>query len=71
MFESGVLVAADWVRRRGPYLRSLSVLMQSGVRDAWIEPGDGATAIESSVSVSNAGEPAGQPIARACAVCTT
>ena len=64
-YESGVLVAADWIQRRGAYVRTWSVLTQSGSRDAWIELGDSATAVQSSVTVSNAGEAAGKPIERA------
>jgi len=54
-FESGELVAADWVQRRADTLRTRSVLMRSGIRDARITLGPGGTARRSSVVVSRAG----------------
>ena len=64
-YESGILVAADWIQRRGPYLHTRSVLAQSGIRDTWIELGDSALALGSSVTIADAGEEAGKPIVRA------
>ena len=62
--ESGVVVGADWIQRRGAFLRTRSVLMQSGIRDAIIELGEDATSLHSVTRVSNAGEAAGTPIDR-------
>lgn len=64
-YESGVLVAVDWIQRGKGRIRSLSVLMQSGIRDATIELGDRETTGLSSTVVSNAGEAPGKPIRRA------
>jgi pimeloyl-ACP methyl ester carboxylesterase len=63
-YESGALVAADWIQRRGRHIRSLSVLMQSGIRDATIEMNSDGNALRSSTIVSNAGEAPREPIER-------
>ncbi len=63
-FESGVLVAADWIQRRGRVFRSRSVLMQSGIREAVIELGDDGTAVHSTTRVGDAGESMGDPVER-------
>jgi dienelactone hydrolase len=63
-FESGVLVGADWIERRGSRFRSLAVLMQSGTRDATLELHEDGTAITSATSVSDVGQPPGTPVAR-------
>jgi dienelactone hydrolase len=64
-FESGVLVGADWIQRRGSRLRTLALLMQSGIRDATIELREDGTAVTSATSVSEVGQPPGTPVARA------
>ncbi len=64
-YESGALVGANWIQRRGQYVRLLSVLMQSAVRDSRIELGDGGTEVHSSTQTANAGQDAGEPVERA------
>lgn len=63
-YESGVLVGADWIQRRGRSLRTISILTQSGIRDATITLGDAETAVGSSTAVGHAGEELGKPIER-------
>ena len=62
--ESGVPVAVDWVQRRGRTVRSVSVLMQSAIRDLSVELRDDGTAIRSTVAVWNAGDSTATPIRR-------
>jgi len=63
-YESGVLVAADWIQRRGRSLRTISILTQSGIRDATIALGDSETAVGSLTAVGHAGEELGKPVER-------
>jgi len=63
-YESGVPVAADWIQRRGAFVHTRSVLMQSGIRDAVIELGADGTALHASTRVGNAGGTLGAPIER-------
>lgn len=63
-YEAGVLVAADWIQQRGHTLRTLSVLMRSGLREATIELRDDGTAASSSTRVGDAGDTLGPPNAR-------
>lgn len=57
-FESGVLVAVNWMERRGTRLHSRSVLMQSRVIDATIDlREDGWAARASTVLQAAGGEP--------------
>jgi len=55
-FESGELVGADWIQRRGDELRTRSVLMRSGIRDVRITLGPDGTARRSSAIVSGMGQ---------------
>jgi len=64
-YESGVLVAADWVQRRGHELRTWSALAQSGYRDARITLRDDETADSASTVVQSAGGAPGAPVTRA------
>ncbi|HET7251813.1 MAG TPA: alpha/beta fold hydrolase [Gemmatimonadales bacterium] len=64
-YESGVLVAANWIERRGDHVRSRAELMQSGFRETEIELGPGETALHSSTRVWDAGGKSGAPIERA------
>lgn len=63
-YEHGIRVAVDWIQRTGGRVHSVSVLMQSAVRDVTIELGDAETAVRSAVTVSNAGEVPGKLIER-------
>ena len=63
-YESGVLVAADWIQKRDHAVRTISVLMQSAIRDATIELGDAGTAWRSTTVVGNAGQDPSEPIRR-------
>src|SRR5262249_49392552 len=63
-YESGVLVGADWIQRRGGRLRTLSVLMQSAIRDASIELRADETVAASSTRVGNAGSDLAPPVER-------
>ena len=60
-YESGVLVAVDWVERRGGAVHTRSVLTQSRVIDATIDLRDDETAARASVVLSNAQEPRASP----------
>ncbi len=63
-YESGVLVAADWIQWRGNYLRSYAVLTQSAIRDVTIDLASDGTAVHSVARVGNAGEPLGAAVER-------
>src|SRR5262249_50755033 len=63
-FESGELVAVDWVQRRGPELRTRCVLMRSAIRDVRIVLGPGGTARKSAAVVSPVGKPDPPPVER-------
>lgn len=66
-YEAGTLVGVDWLQRRGPWLRTLSVLTQSGVRDAWIELGEGGAATGSSTRVGQVSQELSKPIVQSFA----
>jgi dienelactone hydrolase len=64
-FESGVLVAVDWIERDGSRVHTRSVLTQSRVLDATIELRDDGTAVRSTSVLSAAGGEAGKPVEKA------
>ena len=63
-FESGERVAVDWIQRRGRLLRTRSVLMRSGIREATFELGDSGTVTRSVTRVGDAGDSLSAPIER-------
>ena len=63
-YESGALVGADWLQRRGPWIHTLSDLMQSGIRESWVVLRDDGTAAGSSTRVGHAGEELSKPTER-------
>jgi len=63
-YESGVLVGADWVERRGNTVHSRSVLMQSRIIDATIQLREDQTTVRSSVVLREAGSEPLEPISR-------
>jgi uncharacterized protein len=67
-FESGTLVAVNWVERQGHRLHTRSVLTQSRIIDAEITLRDDETAVEASTSVTEAGGNPGSPIQRSLGV---
>jgi len=64
-YSGGVLVAADWIQRRGHELTTRSALAQSGFRASRITLEDDETADSASTVVWSAGGAKGAPIARA------
>ena len=61
-FESGVLVAVDWVVREGQTIHSHALMNQSLILDADIQVRPDGSTVHSTVIVTNAGGERGKPI---------
>lgn len=61
-YESGRLVGVNWVLRSAGHVHSKSVLTQSMILDASVDLRPDGTTAHSSSTVTNAGDPTGQPI---------